>query len=247
MLLTIDVGNTNTVLGLFRGTRLNRTWRIRSGSSEVRHLARQLPKVDGVIVSSVIPALKPTLHWLSRRVSGKPAVFVSPDLKMPIKVRVRNPKKVGQDRIVNAAAAYDRWKCGLIIVDLGTATTCDVVTPKGEYIGGTISPGIGIANEALHERTALLPKVSISQPKRAVGRSTVEAIRSGVFYGYVGLIEGLIGRIRKEIRFPAKVIATGGLSAVVGRASQLIDSVDANLTLRGLQKLYEWNSPSSGQ
>lgn len=240
MLLTIDAGNTNTVLGVFQGRRLVRTWRIPTSPSEIRHLAKQLPKVDRVIVSSVVPTLRPLFHWLSRRVSKKPAVFVGLDLKLPIKVRVQKPAEVGQDRIVNAVAAYDRWKCGLIIVDLGTATTCDVVTPRGEYIGGTISPGISIANEALHEKTALLPLVSIARPRRAVGRNTVEAIRSGVFYGYVGLIDGLVERIKKELKFPVKIVATGGLSHLIGKSSKQIEVVDPDLTLRGLQKLDEW-------
>jgi type III pantothenate kinase len=242
-LLAVDAGNTNVVLGFFRGRLLVRTWRIPSRRAAVIRAGIRLPKAERVIVSSVVPALKSSLETLARRISGRAPLSVNASMKMPIRIRLKNPREAGQDRIVNSAAAYARWKCGLIIVDLGTATTCDVVTPKGEYIGGTISPGIGIANQALHEMTALLPLVPISKPHRAVGRNTVEAIRSGVFYGYIGLIEGLIERIRKEIRFPAKVIATGGLSAVVGRASRLIDSVDPDLTLKGLQRLYEWNSP----
>ena len=242
MLLTIDAGNTNTVLGLFKGVRLVRTWRIESTPEGVRQVAAKIRKADAVIVSSVVPDLKPTFHWLSRRVSGKPALFVGPDLKMPIRVRVQNPRSVGQDRIVNAAAAYDRWKCGLIVVDLGTATTCDVITPKGEYIGGTISPGIGIANASLHEKTALLPLVPVAKPSRAVGRNTVEAIRSGVFYGYVGLIDGLVERIRNELDFPVKVVATGGLSGLIGPASKAIEHVDGDLTLNGLRLLHERNA-----
>ena len=240
-LLAVDVGNTNTVLGLFRGARLVRTWRVASDSKTLTKLASKLPKSKGVVVSSVVPRLKPALNVLSKKVSGRPPLFAGPSLKMPVRMKLKNSKKVGQDRIVNALAAYARWKCGLIIVDLGTATTCDVVTPKGEYIGGTISPGIGIANAALHEKTALLPLVPVARPRRAVGRNTVEAIRSGVFYGYVGLIDGLVERIKKELRFPVKVIATGGLSALVGRASRVIDTVDPDLTLKGLQKLDEWN------
>ncbi|HEX5037206.1 MAG TPA: type III pantothenate kinase [bacterium] len=238
-LLAIDVGNTNTVLGFFRGPQLVRTWRVISVPGVLLKL--KLPETNAVIVSSVVPRLKAALETLAHRASGKSAVFVTPSLKMPVRVTLKNPKQVGQDRIVNAVAAYDRWKRGLIIVDLGTATTCDVVTPKGEYIGGTISPGIGIANAALHEKTALLPLVPVARPPRAVGRNTVEAIRSGVFYGYVGLIDGLVERIKKELPFPVKVISTGGLSALVGRASRAIDVVDPDLTLKGLQKLDDWN------
>lgn len=242
VVLTIDAGNTNTVFGLFKGKRLVQTWRMPSLPTDIRQVAKHLPrKVDQVIVSSVVPALKPYFHWLSRRLCTKPAVFVGANLKLPIRISIRRPKEIGQDRIVNAAAAYDRWKCGLIIVDLGTATTCDIVTPKGEYIGGTISPGIGIANEALHEKTALLPLVPIAKPLRVVGRNTVEAIRSGVFYGYVGLIDGLVERIRKDLHFPVKVIATGGLATLIGKSSKTIEVVDVDLTLKGLYLLHEQN------
>ncbi len=247
-LLTIDAGNTNTVFGLFSGNRLKKTWRVPSGSADIQRLVRKFPagllsgSIDAVAVSSVVPSLKGTFQKISRRLCGRPAFFVGPYLKMPIRLRVKNPRSVGQDRIVNAAAAYMRWKCGLIVVDLGTATTCDVITPRGDYIGGTISPGIGIANAALHEKTALLPLVPIARPKRAVGRDTVEAIRSGVFYGYIGLIDGLVERLRKELSFPVKVIATGGLSAVVAQASRTIAHVDANLTLKGLRLLYLGNA-----
>jgi type III pantothenate kinase len=244
-LLAVDVGNTNTVFGLFRGRRLVKTWRVVSDPQALQRLAARLPKVERVVISSVVPRLKAALKTLSQRTSAKRPLFVGPSLKMPVTIRLKSSKKVGQDRIVNAAAAYSRWKRGLIIVDLGTATTCDVVTPKGEYIGGTISPGIGIANDALHEKTALLPHVPIARPRRAVGRNTVEAIRSGVFYGYAGLIDGLVERIKKELRFPVKVVATGGLSTLVGRASRVIDAVDPELTLKGLQKLDEWNFPFS--
>jgi type III pantothenate kinase len=239
--LAVDVGNTNTVLGHFSGSRLLRTWRVPTHPADLLRIAGRLPKVERVIVSSVVPSLKPTLEKLACLASENRVSFVSASMKIPIRVRLKNSKKVGQDRIVNAVAAYDRWQCGLIIVDLGTATTCDVVTPKGEYIGGTISPGIGIANAALHEKTALLPLVPIARPRRAVGRNTVEAIRSGVFFGYVGLIDGLVARLKKELKFPVKVVATGGLSAVMGKASREIDIVDPDLTLKGLQKLAEWN------
>lgn len=242
MLLAVDVGNSNTVVGLFLGKKLEKTWRVESNASALRRLAKKLPRrVGAVVVSSVVPRLRSALDSISRRLSGKKPLFISPKMEMPIRVRLKDPREVGQDRIVNAVAAYARWKCGLIIVDLGTATTCDVVTPRGDYIGGTISPGIGIANLALHEKTALLPLVPIRKPKRVIGNSTVNAIQSGVFFGYVGLIDGLIERIRKEVRFPVKVIATGGLAIAVSKASKRIDTVDPDLTLKGLQRLHEAN------
>lgn len=243
MLLAIDVGNTNTVLGLFEGKRLKKTWRIPSIPQALARWARRPPKKLGAVaVSSVVPRLRGTIDRLAKKTTGRRALFVSPHMNMPVRVRTRNPREVGQDRIVNAVAAYARWQCGLIIVDLGTATTCDIVTPKGEYIGGTISPGIGIANESLHEKTALLPFVPIARPRRAVGRDTIEAIRSGVYYGYVGLIEGLFARIRRELPFPVKIVMTGGLSTVVGRSVAGIDQIDPHLTLRGLRLLAEWNA-----
>ena len=243
MLLAIDAGNTHTVFGLFNGRRLKKTWRVPSQPSHLRRFARRLPQVCDVIVSSVVPSLRPEFVRIAKKVSRHPPLFVQPTMAMPIRVRLKNPREAGQDRIVNAVAAYTRWKCGLIIVDLGTATTCDVVTPKGDYIGGTISPGIGMANRALHEKTALLPLAPIKKPRRAIGNSTVTAIQSGVYYGYIGLIDGLITRLKKELRFPVKIIATGGLSSVIAKAAKTIDVVDPNLTLRGLQRLHEWNRP----
>lgn len=242
-LLAVDAGNTNVVLGLFRGRRLTRTWRIPSQTADVRRLAVRLPKTDRVLVSSVVPRLNPSFQALAKRVCGRPAAFVSIDMKMPIRVHLENPREAGQDRIVNAAAAFDRWKTALIVVDLGTATTFDVITARGDYVGGAISPGIGIANLALHEKTSLLPLVPIRKPRRAIAKNTVDAIRSGVFYGYVGLIDGMIERLKKELGVKAKVIATGGLSAVIGRASRLIDHVDPDITLKGLRLLADWNPP----
>jgi len=238
-LLAIDVGNTNTVLGCFEGKRLVRTWRIPSTPQALKSWFKKSFKADGVIASSVVPNLKEPIDRLSKTLTGGKALFVSYSMKLPIRVRLQKTSSVGQDRIVNAAAAYARWRCGLIVVDLGTATTCDVVTPKGDYIGGTISPGIGIANLALHEKTALLPLVPIAKPQRAVGRNTFEAIQSGVFYGYVGLIDGLVERLRRELKFPLKVIATGGLSTVIGPSCRSIDLVDPDLTLKGLWLLAQ--------
>jgi len=251
MLLAVDAGNTNTVLGLFQDRRLKRTWRIPSEAGAVKALTKKLSGViDSVIVSSVVPSLKRSFESLSAQVCGKPPVFVSDRLRMPIRVRLPHPKQLGQDRIVNAAAAHAIYHGGswrsrhLLVVDFGTATTIDVITPKGDYIGGTISPGIGIANAALHEKTALLPLVPIKKPGRAIGDTTLAAIQSGVFYGYAGLIDGLVHRIAKELRSRPRVVATGGLSTVVGPSCHTIDVIDPDLTLKGLQKLHEWNRPT---
>jgi len=248
MLLAIDAGNTNIVLGLFQGKRLKRTWRVPSTSDALRDVSNKLPSgVESVIVSSVVPYLKSSFEKLSRRACGKKALFVSDRLKMPIRVKLPNPRQLGQDRIVNAVAAYAiHGRRGgvtppLLVVDFGTATTIDVVTAQGDYIGGTISPGIGIANAALHDKTALLPLVPIRKPKRVIGNSTSSAIQSGVFYGYAGLIDGLVRKIAKELRSRVKVIATGGLSTVVGPACETIDVIDPDLTLHGLRILFEIN------
>jgi type III pantothenate kinase len=250
ILLAIDAGNTNTVLGLFEDRHLKRTWRIPSTPAAIQTLTKKLSAViESVIVSSVVPDLKRSFEKLSAQVCGRTPFYVSDRLNMPIRVKLPHPKQLGQDRIVNAAAAHTLYHGGkwrsrhLLVVDFGTATTIDVIAPKGDYIGGTISPGIGIANASLHEKTALLPLVPIKKPVRAVGNTTLTAIQSGVFYGYAGLIDGLVHRINKELRSKSRVIATGGLATVIGPSCSTIDIVDPDLTLKGLQRLHEWNHP----
>jgi type III pantothenate kinase len=248
MLLVIDVGNSNTVLGLFRGRKLSKTYRVESHPESLDRLLKKLPRdIDGAIVSSVVPGLNRRLAQRIRKRFLKRPLFVGRRLKMPIRIRVKNPGEVGADRIVNATAAYLKYNVGahrrapLLIIDFGTATTFDLVTAKGEYIGGAISPGIGIANEALYEKCAKLPKVALRRPRHTVGRTTVDAIRAGVYFGYAGLVDGTVERIQKETGKKMRVIATGGLAPLIAPATKTIQRVDRNLTLEGLRLLYELN------
>ncbi len=241
VLLAIDVGNTNTVLGLFDGKRLKKSWRIISRPKAILAVLKKIPNpIDGIIISSVVPSLDKPLRRIVKSLSGKEPLFVHSRTKMPIRIRVKNPHEVGADRIVNAVAAYEKYKRALIIIDLGTATTFDVVTARGEYIGGTITPGIGIANEALAARCSKLPFVPLSQPKKAIGKTTVEAIRSGVYWGYVGLIDEMVRRLSRDLKSKPLVIATGGLATFMAKNSKAIQKVDGDLTLRGLQILADY-------
>lgn len=250
MLLAVDVGNTNTVLGLFKGKKLIKTWRIESTKNALLRWARtnRLP-LDGAVISSVVPSLRKTLLGLTRRYqvpSGR-VTFVRPHLKMPIRIKVKSPGTVGTDRIVNAVAARQHFSGGpLLIIDFGTATTFDVVTAKGEFLGGAIAPGLKISAEALSQRCARLPMVPLKRPRSVIGRTTHEAIRSGVFLGYLSLVEGMIARFKKKLGPRLKVIATGGLAPVIARECRSINRVNSVLTLEGLRLLYEWNRRFQG-
>jgi type III pantothenate kinase len=253
MLLTLDVGNTNIVYGLFDGTRLAHQFRVESNrgrtSDEYAVVLRQLlqmaevgPKdVEGAIVASVVPTLTEPMVALVRRAFGIEALVVGPGLRSKMPILVENPKEVGADRIVNAVAAYERVKDACIIVDFGTATTFDCVSPKGEYLGGVICPGVNISADALFARAAKLPRVEIVRPPKVVGRNTVHSMQSGIVFGYVALVDGLIDRLVEELGFPCKIIATGGIAKVIGPLSARIEEVDDELTLVGLRLLYERN------
>lgn len=251
-LLAVDIGNTNTVAGLFEGKRLKKQWRMKSTPEDCFRIFSRIPKtprpVEGMIVSSVVPRLDKLLCSIAKNRFNVRAVFVKPEMKMPIRVRTKNQKEVGADRIVNAVAAWTRWKTDLVIVDFGTATTFDVVTKKGDYIGGIIAPGLRIANQALAEKTAKLPLVPLKRPKKVIGKTTTEAIQSGVFLGYASLVEGMIGRIQKEYGKKMKVVATGGLAQVISGECPSIDIVDSDLTLKGLFLLrYPKHTAESGR
>jgi type III pantothenate kinase len=253
MLLAIDVGNTNTVLGVYDRDHLVRHWRLATDADRtvdehgvLLHSLFATAKIDrpidSVILSCVVPPLQKTVEQVSREYLEVQPVTVGPGIKTGMPILYDNPKEVGADRIVNAVAAYERTRTATIIVDFGTATTFDFVTPKGEYLGGVITPGPGIALEALYQRAAKLYRVEMTKPPRVVGRNTIHAIQSGIVFGYVAMVDGLVRRIREENDAAARVIATGGFATLLAPESETIEEVDEFLTLDGLRLLHQRNS-----
>ena len=252
-LLAVDVGNTNTVLGVFRGSDLVNHFRIETNagrtSDELAVLVRSLLELQGFawgsldagIVSSVVPPAVFPIQRFFKQYLGAPALVVGPGIKTGMPILYENPREVGADRIVNAVAAFETYHSGCIIVDFGTATTWDVVSPRGEYLGGAIAPGIQISAEALYSHAAKLPRVEIHRPGKVIGRNTVSSMQSGLLYGYAGMVDALVTRIRAEVDFPAKCLATGGLARLLASESSTIETTDELLTLKGLKILYDRN------
>jgi type III pantothenate kinase len=253
MLLAVDTGNTHTVLGLFEGSRLRADWRVATRkdctADELGALLRALfageglvpGVVDGVIVSSVVPDWNGVLAATAERTFGRTALFVAPGVKTGLPILYENPHEVGADRIVNAVAAVHRYGAPVLILDFGTATTFDVVSPKGEYLGGAIAPGLGISAEALFTRAARLSRVDVRKPARIIGRTTEESVQAGLFHGYVALVEGVVKRLRAELGVDAPVIATGGLAPVFEAELGILTAVVPDLTLEGLRLIWEKN------
>lgn len=257
MLLVVDVGNTNTVFAVFSGEKLTGTWRISSmrdrtadeyalALSELLALGGiSLKKISGIIISSVVPQTIFPLKMFSRKYLSMEPLVVGDGVKLPIKVKIDRPTEVGADRLVNAVAAFEKYASPAVILDFGTATTFDVIGAKGDYMGGVIAPGINLSIDALHRAAAKLPEIAVERPLKVIGTNTVAAMQSGVYWGYVGLIEGIVAKIRAEHKKPMKVIATGGLSPLFAKATKIIDALEPDLTIHGLKILYGLNTKPS--
>jgi type III pantothenate kinase len=254
MLLVIDIGNTNIVVGIFDGHHLKHSWRVSTRRDQTVDeyfiLLKNLLERDAIrrkevlaaVISSVVPPLNDCFETLCNQYFEIEPLFIEPETQSLIPVRYHHPSDVGADRIVNAVAARDMFGIPAIVVDFGTATTFDAVSKAGEYVGGIIAPGIGISAEALFNKAARLPRIDIRKPIHTIGQTTVESMQSGIFYGYVGLIEGILERMKKELG-PARVIATGGLARLISVEYPGFDFIEDDLTLHGLRIFYD-NSES---
>jgi type III pantothenate kinase len=253
MLLTIDVGNTNIGFGLFEGDKLAHQFRCESArqrtADEYAVFIRQVlelkqleaTKVMAGIIASVVPSLTDVMVETVRRAFARDPLVVGPKIRSGMAILYENPHEVGADRVVNAVAAFEQVKGGVIVVDFGTATTFDCVSKKGEYLGGVIAPGIQISADALFARAAKLHRVEIAKPARVVGRNPVQSMQSGIVFGYAGLVDGVVTRIKAELGYPVAVIGTGGLASLIAPQTTSIERVDDALTLHGLRILYERN------
>ena len=256
MLLCIDIGNTNVTLGLYEGETLGPRWRIRTIHEKMpdeygvlldqlfRHRGYRPEQVTGVAIASVVPPLTPVFEQVCREYLAQTPFVVDAGVKTGVRIRYESPRDVGADRVVDAAAVKVLYSLPACVVDFGTATTFDAITAEGDYLGGAIAPGIGIAAQALYERTSKLHRVELTRPPAAIGRNTTHAIQAGLLFGYVGLVEGMVARFKAELGPQTRIIATGGLAEIVARETEVIDVVDPWLTLHGLRIVYELNCPA---
>lgn len=253
MLLVIDIGNTHTVLGLYEGEECRNHWRCASdrGKTEDEYavLLRAMLEtaelkfadIGAVVISSTVPPLVDVWQKLCRKYFGVRALVISNDVVTEMEIRLDNPREIGPDRIVNSVAGRAKYGNSLIVIDLGTATTFDCVSAKGEFLGGVIAPGLAVSADALCNRTAKLPRVEFDVPEKALATNTVQALQSGLVYGFAGLLDGIVRRLKQEMGGEVRVIATGGLSSTIAKATETVDIVDTMLTLDGLKILYDMN------
>jgi type III pantothenate kinase len=253
MILVLDTGNTNIVLGVYDGDDLKYHWRIETDRHKTEdeygmqikalftHAGLAFDQINGIIISSVVPPIMFSLETMCKKYFNITPLVVGPGIKTGLNIKYENPREVGADRIVNAVAAIHEYGSPLVIVDFGTATTYCYVNEKGEYMGGAIAPGIGISTEALFTRASKLPRIEIAKPEQVLGKNTVAAMQAGIVFGYVGQVEGIVNRMKAQSKKKPTVIATGGLSKLIASETDVIDVVDDFLTLKGLQLIYKRN------
>jgi type III pantothenate kinase len=253
MLLCIDIGNTNITFGLFEGEELGPSWRVRTIHDRMpdeygivvdelfRHRGYRPDQVTGIIIASVVPPLTPTFERVCRDYIGQEALVMGVGVRTGVRIRYDNPWEVGADRVADAAAVRALYSVPACVVDFGTATTFDAISVEGDYLGGAIAPGIGIAAQALFERTAKLHRVELTRPPSVIGRTTTHSIQSGLLFGYVGLVEGMVARFKGELGDETQVIGTGGLASLIARETDVLQVVDPWLTLKGLRIVWQLN------
>ena len=254
MLLLIDVGNTNIVMGIYDGDEYKYSWRLGTKfartsdeyglqvDSILRHYGVDIEDITDVVLASVVPSIQHTLRTMCTRYLGKEPMVIGEGTKTGIKIKYDNPKEVGADRIVNSVAAYKRYGGPCIVVDIGTAISFDVISEDGEYLGGAIAPGIGISSEALSSRTSKLPKVELEEPEHVIGKNTIEGIQSGIVYGFIGLVDNILEEMIRELgkdKEEIKVIATGGYAQLIASKSKYVEEYDYDITLEGMKLIYE--------
>ncbi|MCA1037743.1 MULTISPECIES: type III pantothenate kinase [Bacillaceae] len=256
MIFVFDVGNTNIVLGVYDGEELKHHWRIETNRNKTEdeygmivkslfeHVNLSFSNIDGIIISSVVPPIMFALERMCQKYFHHKPLVVGPGIKTGLNIKYENPREVGADRIVNAVAAIHEYGGPLIIVDFGTATTYCYINADKQYMGGAIAPGVNISTEALYSKAAKLPRIEIARPEHIVGKNTVAAMQSGIVYGYVGQVEGIVKRMKDQSDENPLVIATGGLANLIAQESNMIDIVDPFLTLKGLQLIYKRNRES---
>ncbi|MBX6377810.1 MAG: type III pantothenate kinase [Clostridia bacterium] len=259
MLLAVDIGNTNVVLGLYRGEDLVAHWRLSSHpvrtadeyglllADLLEHKGYTVSDLTGVAVASVVPALTQAFQAMCGDYLGMAPLIIGPGVRTGMPIRYENPREVGADRIVNAVAAYEKVRGAVVVIDFGTATTFDVVSAAGEYLGGAIAPGIGVSTEALFARAAKLPRVELVRPPSVIGRNTITSMQAGIVYGFAGQVDHLVTCIRQELGTPAEALATGGLAPLIAGVSQTIRRIEPFLTLEGIRLIYERNGPGQRQ